>query len=164
MQPKHLFGLLLCIAIGSLANAQALQSWKWNAYNMKFRIPDNMTVKESAADKFEASNHVITIDIYPRKGENLTYSGMKKAITNWAYQTGLNYNDYNTSGDAQPIYMKSLNGYWGCAIDGTKNQSAASMLLLVDPDFPDISFYVWIAYSDEYYHDVVQILKSFQPM
>ena len=59
--------------------------------------------------------------------------------------------------------MKDLNGYWGCAIDGKKSGFSASMLLLVDPDYTDISFYIWISYADEYYHDAVQIIKSFQP-
>jgi hypothetical protein len=122
-----------------------------------------MTVVESTADKFEATNNQITLDIYPRKGENLTYTGMKRAIINWAIKTGLSYNDYNSSNESQPIYLKDLNGYWGCAIDGKKAGSPASMLLLEDPDYPDISFYVWISYWDEYYHDVVQILKSFEP-
>jgi hypothetical protein len=89
---------------------------------------------------------------------------MKTAIIRWANQTGLRYADYNTDGDAQPIYLDNINGYWGCAIDGKKQGFPASMLLLVDPDFPDISFYIWISYSDEYYHDAVTILKSFKPM
>ena len=32
------------------------------------------------------------------------------------------------------------------------------------PDYPDISFYVWISYAREYYHDAVAILRSFQPL
>lgn len=163
MQRKFLSGLFFCIAVCSLAHAQTLQLWTWNAYKMKFKIPDDMNIKESTADKFEATNNAITIDIYPRKGENLTYNGMKKAIVNWAGKTGLTYSSYDSEGNSQPIYMKNINGYWGCAIDGSKDASSASMLLLVDPNFPDISFYVWIAYQEEYYHDVVQMIKSFEP-
>ena len=130
---------------------------------MKFKLPSNMVVEENNADKFEASNNVITLDIYPRQGESLTYSGMKNAIINWAYKTGLRYADYNGGGDEQPIYMKDLNGYWGCAIDGKKEGYPASMLLLVDPDYTDISFYIWLSYSNDYYQDALQILRSFQP-
>jgi hypothetical protein len=154
----------MLLTIGSLAEAQFLKSWTWDNYKMKFRLPDNMTVQESAADKFQATNKVITIDIYPRRGDNLSYSGMKNAIIDWAATTRMRYNEYNNSGDAQPIYLKNINGYWGCAIDGEKNGVPASILLLVNPDFPDISFYVWLSYLDDYYHDAVQILKSFEPM
>ena len=151
------------IFICALAQAQSLSTWTWDTYKMKFKLPDNMTVQENNADKFEATNNVITLDIYPRKGENLTYSGMKTAIINWASTTGLSYSDNNNNGDSQPIYLSDLNGYWGCAIDGKQDGYPASMLLLVDPDFPDISFYVWISYSSDYYQDAVQILKSFEP-
>jgi len=162
MKRKSLLALML-VFICTLGHTQSLKSWTWDTYKMKFKLPDDMTVVENNADKFEATDNVITLDIYPRQGENLTYGGMKNAVVNWAYKTGLRYADYNNSGDAQPIYLKDLNGYWGCAIDGKKNGFPATMLLLVDPDFPDISFYIWISYSDDYYHDAVQILKSFEP-
>jgi hypothetical protein len=162
MKHTSLLALVL-VFICTLAQAQSLKSWTWETYKMKFKLPDNMTVDENNADKFEATNNLITLDIYPRTGENLTYSGMQNAVINWAYKTGLRYSDYNKSGDSQPIYLKDLNGYWGCAIDGTKDGLPASMLLLVDPDYTDISFYIWISYSDDYYHDAVQILKSFEP-
>jgi hypothetical protein len=164
MKHKHLLGLLLFFFVGNIVSAQSLVTYTWDTYKMKFKVSSEMTVKENNADKFEATSYNITMDIYPRKGENLTYSGMKNAVINWANQESLKYNTYNTSGNEQPIYIKDLNGYWGCAIDGTKNSSAASMLLIVDPDYPDISFYVWVSYNDGYYQDALQILKSFQPM
>ena len=163
MKQKYILAVLFILSFGVL-NAQSLQLWKWDTYKMKFKAPDNMRIQENDANSFQATNDKITLDIYPRKGENLTYDGMKNAIINWASQTGLKYDAYDNSGDAQPIYLDNLNGYWGCAIDGKKQGFPASMLLLVDPDYPDISFYVWVSYSKEYYHDVVSILKSFKPM
>ena len=164
MRLKYACSLFIFTVLISTANSQSLKLWTWDSYNIKFRIPDDMTVVYNDDTRFEATNRVITLDIYPRKGENLTYSGMKNAIIRWAAQEQLVYNDYNGDNESQPIYMKSLNGYWGCAIDGAKASNPASMLLLVDPDKPDISLYVWIAYKDDYYQDVLQILKSFEPM
>lgn len=164
MKNKSLFGLFVVMLFCSIANAQSLVSYTWDTYKIKFKIADDMTVGDNNANKFEATSTHITLDIYPRKGENLTYTSMRTAIINWANQEKLNYNTYNTNNDEQPIYLKNLNGYWGYAIDGTRNSSDASMLLLVDPDFPDISFYIWIAYNDSYYNDALQILKSFSPM
>ena len=162
MRCKFFLGLLL-IGICNLAMGQSLKPWTWEIYRMKFKLPNNMTIQESTEEKFEATNNVITLDIYPRKGENLTYSGMKRAIVNWAGQTKLRYDDYNKSGSAQPIYLSNVNRYWGCAIDGRKQGAAVSILLLVDPDYPNISFYIWLSYLDDYYQDAVQILKSFEP-
>ena len=164
MHAKYLYSLLIFTVVSTIANSQSLKLWTWDSYNMKFRIPDNMYVVYNDNTKFEATNRVITLDIYPRKGEELTYTGMKSAIIRWAAQEQLDYNDYNSNNQIQPIYLKNLNGYWGCAIDGAKGGSPASMLLLVNPDNPEISLYVWIAYKDEYYQDVLQILKSFEPM
>jgi hypothetical protein len=138
--------------------SQTLKSWTWDLYKIKFKMPDNMVVQENNANKFQASNVSIVMNIYPRNGENLTYDGMKKAIIDWASQTNLSYNS-----SKNPIYLKDINRYWGCAIDGTNNGFPTSMLLLVDPDFSDISFYIWISYKSEYYHDVVSMLKSFEP-
>ena len=163
MKQKILLSLLLLFAAGFL-KAQSLQEWTWSTYKIKFQAPDNMRIQENDASVFSATNDNIALSIYPRKGENLTYDGMKQAIKNWAYQENLNYDTYNSDGDEQPIYLKDLNGYWGCAIDGTNKGFPTSMLLLVDPDYSDISFCIWTSYSDQYYHDVLTILKSFKPM
>src|SRR5580765_2345552 len=157
------FQTIVLSAISLVLNAQSLQSWTWDSYKMKFKAPDNMVVKKSDATVYEASNNSITMDIYPLTGQNLTYDGMKNAIIRWADKSSLSYNEYNSSGDKQPIYLDNINGYWGCAIDGKKSGYPTSMLLLVDPDYPDISFYIWLSYANEYYHDAVAILKSFQP-
>lgn len=122
-----------------------------------------MVINKSDASVYEATNRNITMDIYPRKGENLTYDGMKQALLNWATDLNMSWGR-TSSGETQPIYLKNINGYWGCAIDGSKNGFSASVLLLEDPDNPDITFYIWISYAKEYYHDVVNILKSFTPM
>ena len=164
MKNKYFFGLLLLTLACTIASAQSLVGYTWDTYKIKFKISSDMNEVVNNADKFEVSSHNITMDIYPRKGENLTYSGMKSAIVAWAGQESLSYSARNINGDDQPIYLKDLNGYWGCAIDGTKGSSSATMLLLVDPDYPEISFYVWVAYNDGYYQDALQIIKSFQPM
>ena len=155
---------ILFSALCLVVNAQSLQSWTWDYYKMKFKAPDNMVVQKSDATVYEASNKSITMDIYPLTGQNLTYDGMKNAIINWADKSSLSYKTNNSSGDKQPIYLDNINGYWGCAIDGTKEGFSASALLLVNPAYPDTNFYVWISYAPEYYHDAVAILRSFTPM
>lgn len=157
MQQK-LFLAFLMLAITS-TSAQTLQTWNWDSYRMKFKAPDNMSVQQNDANGYQATNNNITLDIYPRTGENLTYDGMKRAIINWANQVSLNY-DAST----QPIYLSNINRYWGCAIDGVKEGFSASALLLINPDNPNLSYYVWISYAPEYYHDALAILKSFEPL
>src|SRR5262245_21504467 len=109
MKKRYLLALLMVLLCGFL-KAQSLEEWTWDTYKMKFKAPNNMRVVESDANKFEATNDNITMDIYPRKDENLTYDGMKTAIINWASQTRLVYSAYNKNGDAQPIYLDDMNG------------------------------------------------------
>jgi hypothetical protein len=156
--------VILFFAVYLGTSAQSLQSWTWESYKLKFKAPDNLDVKKSDATVYEATNSAMAMDIYPLTGQNLTYDGMKNAIIKWADKSDLSYKIYNSSGDVQPIYLKNINGLWGCAIDGTHNGFPTSVLLLVNPDHPDINFYVWLSYKDEYYHDAVAILKSFAPM
>ena len=163
MTLKFLNTSILLIAT-MFTHSQSLQTWTWDTYKMKFKAPDNLIIQKNDAAGYEATNKAIALDIYPRTGENLTYDGMKNAIINWAYEQNLSYHSQNSDGDTQPIYLENINGYWGCAIDGSKNGFPTSMLLLVNPDYPNISYYVWLSYSREYYHDAVEILKSFTPM
>jgi len=155
---------IILFAIASVAHAQTLQSWTWDTYKVKFKAPSNLVVQKNDATVYEAGNSAMYIDIYPRKGEGLTYDGMKNAIIKWASDLDLSYSAQNSSGDTQPIYLENINGYWGCAIDGSKNGLPATIMLIVNPDDPDISFYIWLNYSKEYYHDAVAVLKSFTPM
>lgn len=163
MKQKFLATLIL-LFVGVAIQAQTLQLWTWDTYKVKFKAPDNLVVKKNDATVYEATNKSMALDIYPRKGENLTYDGMKNAIIKWAGDLGLSYNTQNSAGDAQPIYLENINGYWGCAIDGSKDGFPATVMLIVNPDFPELSFYIWISYSKEYYHDAVAVLRSFTPM
>jgi hypothetical protein len=154
----RIFLSILLLAITSFPFAQTLQTWNWESYKMKFKAPDNMVIQQNDYTGYQATNNNITLDIYPRNGENLTYDGMKNAITNWANQVSLSYDSRK-----EPIYLSDINRYWGCAIDGTKAGYSATALLLVNPDHPEISYYIWISYAPEYYHDALAILNSFEP-
>ncbi len=161
---KFLFSITLsCICV--IAAAQTLQTWTWDTYKTEFKAPSDLELKKNDATQFEVGNDNMYLDIYPRQGENLAYSGMKNALIKWADQLGLSYDTQNADGDTQPIYLENLNGYWGCAIDGkSKTGLPATIMLIVNPDDTDISLYVWINYAHEYYHDAVAVLKSFTPI
>jgi hypothetical protein len=159
-----IFQTIILLAISGIAHSQTLQLWTWDTYKIKFKAPDNLVVQKNDATVYEATNKAMALDIYPRKGENLTYDGMKNAIIKWATDLDLSYSAQNSDGDNQPIYLENINGYWGCAIDGSKSGFPATVMLIVNQDHPELSFYIWISYSKEYYHDAVAVLKSFTPM
>ena len=155
---------VILLAISGIVHAQSLQLWTWDTYKIQFKAPDNLVVQKNDPTVYEATNKAMALDIYPRKGENLTYDGMKNAVIKWATDLDLSYSTQNSSGDTQPIYLENINGYWGCAIDGSKNGFPSTAMLIVNPNDTDLSFYIWISYSNEYYHDAVAVLKSFTPM
>lgn len=166
MKIKFLLSGLICIlALSAQAQKFKFKSWTWEAYKMQFQAPDSMDITQSDGKGFGATNKLISLNIYPRKGENLNYAGMKSALMKWAVETKLQYKTYNAyNGEKQPFYMGDLNKYTGCAIDGTKDGFPATMLLISDPLTPEISFYVWISYAQDYQDDALAILRSFKPM
>ena len=143
----------------SLLYSQSLKGWTWADYKMKFQAPNDFSVKESSGTIFSAGNDHLYLTIYPKKGEQLTYGGMKDALQKWARDNNIDWNSNDLG------YMSNLNRYWGYYIDGTgSNGLPTSLLLLVDPDYPEYSFYVWLQYQSGYLDTAVDILKSFRPM
>ena len=158
------FHMILLVALSATVNAQTLKLWVWDTYKLKFKAPDNLVLQKNDATIYEAGNSNMFLDIYPRQGEQLSYEGMKNSIIKWAGDLGLDYASVNAGGNEQPIYLSNLNGFWGCAIDGTKNNLPATVVLIVNPQDPTLCFYIWINYTKEYYRDAVAVLKSFTPM
>ena len=158
MNKKHLLLTALLALSLNILHAQ-MKSWTWSNYKMKFQAPNTFNIKESSATVFSAGNDNIYLTIYPKKGENLTYERMKDALQKWARDNGVEWNSSDLG------YMSSLNRYWGYYIDGKgSNGLPTSLLLLVDPDYTDNSFYVWLQYQSGYVDTAVDILKSFKPM
>lgn len=159
MNKKHILLIGLLTFCFNLVYAQSLKGWTWTDYKMKFQAPNDFTIKESSGTIFSAGNEHLYLTIYPKKGENLTYTSMKDALQKWARSNNVDWNSNDLG------YMSSLNRYWGYYIDGTgSNGLPTSLLLLVDPDYPEYSFYVWLQYQSGYLDTAVDILKSFKPM
>ena len=159
MNKKHLLLFAFFALSFNLLYAQSLKGWTWSDYKMKFQAPNDFSIKESSGTIFSAGNDHLMLTIYPKKGENLTYTGLKDALQKWARSNNVDWNSNDLG------YMSNLNRYWGYYIDGTgSNGLPTSLLLLVDPDYPEYSFYVWLQYQSGYIDTAVEILKSFKPM
>ena len=82
---------------------------------------------------------------------------MKSLLKTWAKENKLKF-------DGSVEDMEDLNGYWGVYVDGTgENDLPTTVLLLIDPDYPDISLYVWVQYQEDQLDNAVKILRSFVP-
>ena len=47
--------------------------------------------------------------------------------------------------------------------EGDKDDFSVGTMLIVDPDYPDISIYIWVSYSADQTDTVLDMLKSFTP-
>ena len=156
MQKKILLLFVSMFLIASTVSAQRLTPWTWDSYDTKFSVPRDFRVTKSSGTEFSATNDRITLSIYPRTDEHLDYNAMENAVVRWARQNNVRYR-------GAPEYMEDLNGYWGCYIDGEASGYPTSLLLLVDPDYPDTSLYIWLSHSSAETDTAIAILRSFVP-
>ncbi len=148
--------LIAFVILSHFASAQ-MKGWTWDTYKVKYSAPSNFKISQNTKDVFSAGNTNINLTIYPRTGENLAYDEMDGALRKWARSSKVSFS-------GEPNLMESLNGYWGVYLDGTaENGNPTTMLLLIDPDYPEITLYVWLQYQDGYVDTAVEILKSFTP-
>jgi hypothetical protein len=154
---KHFALLWVFFLIFSFtARSQSMQEWTWDEYHVKFSVPTSFKVLSNSSTEFSSGNSNMNLTIYPRRDENLEYNQMSGALARWARENKVSYS-------GSPNYMENLNGYWGVYIDGTVSGSPVSLLLIEDPDYPEVTMYIWLSYTSAHYNTAVRILKSFTP-
>lgn len=157
MKKSIFFTVSLVFLMGTFAKAQTLETWTWDSYHMKFKVPSDFEVLESTGEKFSAGNYDINLTIYPEKVSDYTYDKMKSSLRTWTTSN-------NVVPDSKGYqYLEDLNGYWGCMVDGYKGESQIFLMMIHDPDYNDIACYVWLAYNQKSYDTALAILKSFTP-
>jgi hypothetical protein len=144
--------------ITSSAYSQKMVDYTWDDYHVKFKIPATFNVDKNNATEFGAGDDDAYLSIYPKSGESLSFSKMKKALEDWASDSYVT--DYTKVNE-----LEDLNGYWGVYLDGTKssNNLPTTMLLLVHPSYATTRLYVWINYRSAAFDTALKMLKSFTP-
>jgi hypothetical protein len=153
--------LLVFVAMFFLSGTHVfgqMKTFTWDAYKTKFKVPDDFTVDESTGEKWIGHNSNINLSIYPRKDETLNHREMDKAVHQWAVDNGV-----KNIGDMVELDEEKLNGYWGVLYEGDKDGFSVGTMLIVDPDYPSISIYIWVSYREAYTDQVLEMLKSFTP-
>lgn len=155
MKVKFISFIILFIISNSI-QAQ-MTDWNWSDYKIKFKVHSSMKVTENNAEKFIAESSDINLTIFPRKGENLDVDQLKSLLRKWARESSV-------KDLTEPTYLDDLNGYWGYSIEGNKENSKIFQMLIIDPDYPEINFYIWIAYNEANTDIALDILLSFKPL
>jgi hypothetical protein len=138
--------------------AQSMKTFTWDPYKTKFSVPSDFRVTTSSGDEWSGTNGDITLSIFPRNGENLSAEGMIDADYNWAVSSGV-----KEIGDVTVLDADKLNGYWGVMYEGVLDGFPVATMLIVDPDYPDISLYIWVSYRTGLEDSVIEMLMSFTP-
>jgi hypothetical protein len=162
MKTKRIFPVIVFVlfltALGSTTIiAQNLKQWTWSEYSTKFKAPSDLEITLNDASGFSGTNSDIALSIYPMMDEDLSYSEMESELRTWVKENGVR----STQGTE---YLDDLSGYWGCFIEGTKDGFPVFAMLVIDPDFPEISLYVWLSYRESYEDVALDILLSFKPI
>lgn len=158
---KYIATLLSFCAVFFLSQASFAQDWReftWDSYKTAFKIPGDFEVTTSSGEKFSATNSAILMSIYPRKDENLSWDEMDEMLRTWTID-----NEVENMGETFELDEEKLNGYWGMMIEGTKSDYNVATMLIVDPDYPEISLYIWVAYDEGQEDVVIEMLMSFTP-
>jgi hypothetical protein len=148
---------ILLFSAGALM-AQDMKSFTWDSYKTKFSVPDDFRVTKSTGEYWSGTNDDITMSIYPRKDENLSQRAMKNSLYQWAVD-----NNVKNIGELTELDSEKLNGYWGDLYEGTIDDFPVGVMLIVDPDYPNVSLYVWVSYRDGFENTVIKMLMSFTP-
>jgi len=163
MKQSKKYSMMLFLALILLGSATEVSAqWKtynWDFYKTKFQVPSDFVVSESSETRWSGKNNNITLSIYPRKNENLSPEGMQDALYKWASDNGI-----TELGDVTILDEDKLNGYWGYLYEGLIDGFPVGTMLIVDPDYPEISLYFWASYREGYENTVIDILMSFVPM
>ncbi|HOY32105.1 MAG TPA: hypothetical protein PKW80_09520 [Bacteroidales bacterium] len=152
------FAAMLLIFFVSGVSAQ-MKSYSWASYKMKFKVPENFKVDEATGTKWIGHNSTITLSIYPRKNDQVSQSDLKTALYNWTVENGVKNIDEGTEIDPQ-----KLNRYEGFLYEGKTDDFSVETLLISDPDYPGIVFYICIHYKPGSEADVLKIVTSFTPV
>ncbi|HOY32106.1 MAG TPA: hypothetical protein PKW80_09525 [Bacteroidales bacterium] len=157
---KFVFVFLTCSLFFAVTGVFAqMKTYDWEPYKTQFKVPSDFVVTESSGTKWSGKNGDIALTIYPRKDENLSHSEMLDAVYEWAVKSGV-----KDIGDPVELDTEKLNGYWGYLYEGTVDGFPVGTMLIVDPDYPEISLYIWVSYREGFEDTVIDMLMSFIPM
>lgn len=158
-QIATLITLLLLIGSSTIIHAQDWKSYTWDDYSTSFQIPADFVVTDSSGTKFSASNGKILLSIYPRTDEYLDWEEMGETLKTWSVD-----NEVVVTNEVIELDEEKMNGYWGVLLEGTKDDYAIGTMLIVDPEFLNISLYIWVSYDADQVDTVLEMLMSFTPM
>jgi hypothetical protein len=149
--------LFLGISTLEVCAQDDMEAYTWDNYGMGFSVPKTFDVLESDSSKFSASDSVMNLTIYPVDASGIDTSNMKSLIGQWAIN-----NNVKILSDYQPFTDEG--SYSGVLCVGELNSYNVMLMLMIDPVYSDIGFYIWISYNNDSFDRVLNVVDSFYPI
>jgi len=155
-QTLSVIALMLIVGTGNVYGQ--MKEWNWAKYSTSFECPVSMKLISNDSTKFAASNDSIYLAIYPKMDEYFYEDEMQEAVQNWAEESEVTI-ETGPVALIDTIYTE----YDGAFISGYKQGSQVILAYMNDPDYIEISFYVWISFKPGLARKAFDILESFYP-
>jgi hypothetical protein len=155
--PALIMLLILGTRIQYIQAQPEMQAFTWDSYSMAFSVPKSFTILENDSIQFSASDSAMNLTIIPFDASAVDSANMNSVLGQWALA-----NNVELLGDYKPFDDEG--NYSGVLCIGTLNSYNIMLMLVIDPDYADIGFYIWISYKDESFDTVLGIVDSFYPI
>ena len=162
MKTRSLFRILVILVpliCADYTHAQNVKTCSWNAYGIKFKVPAGFRIVDSTTEVWKGTDEKITLDLFLHNELKLSCRDLQEIVYNWAVDSSL-----ENIGKATNLDETQLNGYCGVMYLGDKNDNPVAIMVLLDPDHPGLSLYIWVSYTEGCERPVQDMLLSFAPL
>jgi hypothetical protein len=149
------FITVMMLLIGVQAQAQALEEWNWEDYNLKFSIPKGFKVETSTGEEFSGKCDAAKIHFFsitPFQDGEVNEDNLKEAVGVMAKEAKMRVTE------TKPIEFNGFKGYYA---EGTLEGFPAFFCCVLNPN-DDNNFIITILHNNT--DAAVKVIKSIKPM
>jgi hypothetical protein len=146
---------MLMLLIGIQAQAQSLEAWTWDDFNLSFSVPKGFKVETSSGEEFSGkceASKIHYFSITPYQDGEVTEANLKEAIGVMTKEAKMRVTE------TKPIEFNGFKGYYS---EGTMEGLPAFFCCVLNPN-DDNNFIITILHENT--DAAVKIMKSIKPM
>lgn len=123
---KILLSFVLILVSYTFVNAQtALVPYKWDAYGLKFQVPENSDILESSETRFVVDNPNLKVEIEAYDGPALGSDDLSNIVIQLAENEGIVYDE------STEVQQFANSGLQGMSIEGDRSGDGIAVAMLL---------------------------------
>lgn len=153
---KKLF-LTALVAMFTFIGVQAqtaLVPYKWDAFGLKFKVPESSDILESSNERFVVDNPNLRVEIQSYNGPALDSDDMSTVLLSWAEDAGISYNE------STEVQSFSGSGLEGVSIEGDRSGDQVAVAIMISTK-SNIAVVVSVIYGTGLEQVANDIINSF---